>query len=216
MGFATLATEDWRTIVALGSPRTYPAGRTVFREGDHGGVVLALRTGRVKICTHTPAGREVVVAIKGRGEFVGELSALDGRPRSATAIAVERSEVLVLSADAFNTFLEGHPRFAVHLLRLLAAHVRAADRLLTEREAGDMVSRVVSRLLQLGEDVREHTGVLRPVVLSLSQDDLAAWVGASREATSRALGHLRSAGLVDTGRHRITVLDPAVLSQHGA
>lgn len=214
MGSATLATEEWGTLEALGTPRVYPAGRTLFREGDPGGVVLALRSGRVKICTHTPAGREVVLSLKGRGEFVGELSALDGRPRSASAVAVEPSEVVVLSGDAFNTFLERNPRFAVHLLRLLAAQFRAADRLLTEREAGDVVSRVVSRLLELGEDVREHTGSVRPVVLSLSHDDLAAWVGASREATSRALGHLRSAGLVDTGRHRITVLDPAVLSQH--
>jgi CRP-like cAMP-binding protein len=63
----------------------------------------------------------------------------------------------------------------------------------------------------LGEDVREHTGSMSPVVLPLSQEDLAAWVGASREATSRALGHLRKEGLVTTGRQRITLLDPAVL-----
>jgi CRP-like cAMP-binding protein len=211
MAAATLAVEEWRTLESLGRLRSYPAGRPLFQEGDHGGTVFVVRGGRIKISTHTPAGREVVIALKGRGSFVGELSALDGRPRSATAVAIEPVQVLALSSESFNSFLEDHPRFAVHLLRLLAAQVRAASRLVTEREAGDVVSRVVNRLRVLGEDVREHTGSMSPVVLPLSQEDLAAWVGASREATSRALGHLRNEGLVTTGRQRITLLDPAVL-----
>lgn len=215
MAGVTLVTEEWHTFEALGRRRTYRAGRTLFRERDEGREVLAVRTGRIKIISHTPAGREVILAFKVAGEVVGEFSALDGRRRSATAVAVEPTEVLILSRDAFNTFLEEHPRFAVHLLRVLAAQVRATSRSLTERDAADVVSRVASRLAVLGEDVREHTGSVSPVIVSLTHDDLAAWIGASREATSRALARLRSAGLVTTGRHRITLRDPALLSRYG-
>jgi CRP-like cAMP-binding protein len=114
MAAAALAVEEWRTLESLGRLRSYPAGRALFREGDGGGTVFVVRGGRIKICTHTPAGREVVIALKARGSFVGELSALDGRPRSATAVAIEPAQVLALSSEAFNSFLEDHPRFSRH------------------------------------------------------------------------------------------------------
>lgn len=187
----------------------------LFREGDPGGSVFAVRAGRVKISLHTPDGREIVLAVKEPGELLGELSAIDGRRRSATATAMEPIDAVVVPPDAFNAFIEGHPRLAVGLLRALAAQLRETDRRSAERDTGDIAERVARRLVDLAQRFGEHHGADVEITLRLSHEDLAGWVGASREATSRALGRLRADGCVTTARGRITLCDIGALRRRG-
>jgi CRP/FNR family cyclic AMP-dependent transcriptional regulator len=202
-----LTSEEWRALEAAGRPRRYRPRQRLFREGEPGDHVIAILTGRVKVSVQTRSGREILLAVKEPGDLVGELSAIDGRPRSATAVALEPVDALVVTAPAFVDFIEGHPRIAVRLLRALAAQIRDADRRSVDRDTGDITCRVARRLVDLAERLGEHRGSGIEVTLVVGQDDLAAWVGATREATSRALGRLRAEGWLTTGRRRIVLTD---------
>jgi CRP/FNR family cyclic AMP-dependent transcriptional regulator len=202
-----LTEDEWRTLSATGRPRRFRARQRLFREGEPGDHVLAIRRGRVKVTVQTRSGRELLLALKEPGDLVGELSVIDGRPRSATAMALDPVEALVVHASAFADFIETHPRIAVQLLRNLAAQIRAADQRSIERDTGDITCRVARRLVDLAERLAEHRGSEVEITLSVSHDDLAGWVGATREATSRALGRLRAEGCLTTGRQRIVLTD---------
>ncbi|GAA0945025.1 Crp/Fnr family transcriptional regulator [Nonomuraea longicatena] len=205
--FLTLLTPD--EVAALragGRPRRWERGDTVMAEGESADWVLLLTEGRVKVSSHTRAGTEVVLAVRGPGGLVGEMSAIDGSPRSATVTALEPVEGLVV--QDFATFLGTHGRVAVLLMRLVTAKLRDSDRKRVEYGAYDATGRVATRLIELAERYGEQTsgGGLR-VALPLSQDELAGWTGASREAVSKALRTLRDRGLIETGRRRVLIHD---------
>jgi CRP/FNR family cyclic AMP-dependent transcriptional regulator len=202
-----LTEDEWRTLSATGRPRRFRARQRLFREGEPGDHVVAILSGRVKVSVQTQTGRELLLAMKEPGDLVGEISVIDGRPRSATAMALDPVEALIIPAPAFGDFIESHPRIAVRLLQALAAQIRAADRRTIERDTGDITCRVARRLVDLAERLGEHRGSGVEVTLAVSHDDLAAWVGATREATSRALGRLRAEGCLTTGRQRIVLTD---------
>src|SRR5262245_56535583 len=110
-----------------GQAVSYARGRTVFHEGQVPDRVLLLRTGVVKVRLVTGSGREVVLAFRGPGELVGEQSAVDGSPRSATIVAVEPVEALAFTHSAFRRFLLDHPDAALALLAILSRRLREAD-----------------------------------------------------------------------------------------
>jgi CRP-like cAMP-binding protein len=213
-GTELLTPTEWQTLEASGVRRNYRAGTVMFRENDGGGFVLAVRSGRVKVFVSTPAGREVVLAIKVPGDLLGELSAIDGRPRSATAVAIEPVQALVVTTEVFDRFIETHPRLAARVLKTLANQLRDTNRWTAEHQETDVPTRVARRVLYIAERFGEYRGAGVQISFALSQDDLAGWVGASREATSRALGQLRNLGLVTTARLRIGVPELAALRSY--
>ena len=175
-----------------------------------------LLAGRVKVTCITSDGREVVLGFRGPGELVGELSAIDGRPRSGGITALEIVETLTIPAADFQAYLGRHPRVAMLVMRMLTERLRDADRKRIEFAAADTTGRVAARLVELAErfGVEEEGGVA--IDLPLTQEELAGWCGASREATAKALHTLRSLGWVDTARRRLTVHDLASLRARAA
>ncbi len=202
---AMLTPEEIADLRAGARVRRWPRGATVFREGDTSDWVLVLTSGRAKVSSYTAAGTEVVLAVRGPGALLGDMSAIDGEPRSGTVTALEPLEGLVV-AD-FSGFLNAHGRVAVLLLRLITGRLRDADRKRIEYGAFDTTGRVATRLVELAERYGEPTSTGVRVALPLSQDELAGWTGASREAVSKALRSLRARGLIETGRRRVTIHD---------
>jgi CRP-like cAMP-binding protein len=203
---ALTATERHR-LVQSGRRRRFPRGSTLFNEGERSDRVVILLAGRIKVSSFTENGKEVVLAVRSSGDLLGELSALDGEPRSATATALEPVEALVLTVTQFRDFLSAHPRTALTLLEMLSLRLRDADRKRVEFGAYDSVGRVARRLVELADDfgVADDGGVR--ITVSLTQDELAGWVGASRKAVGNALQWLRERGLVETRRRSITIRD---------
>ncbi len=202
----SLPREEARDLLASGWRRTFPQGAFIFREGETPGAVVVLTAGRVKVSYTTRAGEEVVLAIRGPGDVLGELSALDGSPRSATVTAFEDVEAVVIPLDVLRRTLLERPHVAVRLLQELAGRLRDADRKRVEFAAFDTQTRVVLRLLELAGAHGTGAGGSRRISLPLTQEELAFWVGSSREGVAKALRKLREDGLVETGRRRITVL----------
>lgn len=204
---ARLAEGERRTLEAMGRRRRYARGQIVFHEGDPSDRAVVILRGRVKVSCLTEEGREVLLGVRAPGDLLGELSVLDGEPRSATATALEQLDVLLVPADGFRGFLEAHPRATMAVLETVAGRLRDADRKRIEFAALDTVGRVARRLVEMaGEFGRMEAEGVR-IALPLSQQELAGWTGASREAVSKALGALRSRGWIETYRRGITVHD---------
>jgi CRP-like cAMP-binding protein len=194
-------------LLALGRTRRYPAQSILFFEGDEAHDVLVVRSGELKVA-HTVDGHEVVLDVLTAGDVLGELSAIDGRPRSATATALTAAEVATVPAAAFMAFLAEHPRAGLALLRCVTGRLRDASRRQVEYGALDALGRVCRRLLELRDRYGEAAGDGGVVIAGpLTQSDIAAWAGLSREAVVRALHGLRTLGWVATTPRSITVLD---------
>ncbi|MER6575432.1 Crp/Fnr family transcriptional regulator [Nonomuraea sp. NPDC001023] len=200
-----LTAEEIEALRAAGRPRRWDRGTTVITEGDAADWVLVLTQGRVKVSSHTSGGTEVVLAVRGPGALLGDMSAVDGSPRSATVTALEPIEGIVVRD--FSGFLAAHGRIAVLLLQLVVGRLRDADRKRVEYGAFDTTGRVATRLLELADRYGERTSTGVRVALPLSQDELAGWTGSSREAVSKALRSLRDRGLIETGRRRVVIHD---------
>jgi CRP/FNR family transcriptional regulator, cyclic AMP receptor protein len=196
-----------------GRPVQFRRGQALFTEGDLAERVFIIERGWVMLSSVAPNGREIVLGIRGPGDVIGDLSALDGAPRSATALAVGEVEATVTAASALTRALS-NAATAVELLRILAARLRDADRKRLEFAALDTLGRVAWRLQELGERFGEETREGIEVELPLSQEQLASWCGASREATVKALATLRSLGCIATGRRSVVIRDAEALRRH--
>jgi CRP-like cAMP-binding protein len=200
-------------IADLGRRRTYAPGDVLFVEGDGSRSVYACIEGRVRIFLTTPSGRELLVGVKAPGDAFGELSALDGRRRSACAAAIDRTVVAELPAARFMDLLLRTPHLSLSVCRSLSAELRRAnDRLVTQNSHSARV-RTGRMLVELASLMMRHGGESDRYELPLTQSDLAGWIGATRESTARALAQFRRVGLVQTGRGQIGVLDVLGLNE---
>lgn len=207
-GFGSaLTSAETEDLVQRGARRRFKRGDFLMTEGEASDHVALLLSGRAKVASHSSDGMEVVLAIRGPGDLLGELSALDGEARSASVTAMEPVEVLLVPSNRFEGFLEDHPRLALLLLRTTTRRLRDADRKRVEFGAYDTPSRVARRLIELVERYGKAGEGGMHITLSLTQDELAGWTGASREAVSKALKQFRDHGWVKTGRRSIVVVD---------
>jgi CRP-like cAMP-binding protein len=206
-----LAADDLAALVARGTSRSFQRGQALLHVGQLPDRVLLLREGRVKVETTTPNGRAVVLAVRGPGELVGELAALDEQPRSASLVALEPVEALAISHVDFRAFLLERPAAALALLGMLSRRLRDADAKRIEYAAGGTLERVAARLLEMCERFGEDRDGAVEIALPLSQEELAGWTGASVESVGRALQTMRSVGWIETSRRRIRVLQPEEL-----
>lgn len=202
-----LSPEELADLRRRGQPRHFRRGASLFNEGDRSGHVALITDGRVKVFSPTAEGKEILLAIRGPGDLLGDLSAIDREPRSATATAFEDVDAVIVSAEGFRDFLHSHPRITIGLLETLTRRLRDADRKRIEFAAFDSVGRVALRLVELAERFGEKDEDGIRIDLSLSQEELAGWTGASREAVSKALTSMRARGWIETRRRGITVLD---------
>ncbi len=200
---------------ALGGTRRFPRESTLLMEGDRGDHALVLRAGRVRIVNCAPDGREILVAVRGPGELVGELSALgtDETGRAASVIALEEVVAQVIPGAVLVEFLHQHPAAAVALLRQFASRLRESSARHVGAGAYDSLHRVARTLVELAERDGHVVDTGIAVAVGLTQDDVAGLVASSRETVTRALAVLRRRDLIATERRRIVVRDLERLRQ---
>ena len=202
----SLSGEEADALRAAGVRRTYGANVTILHQADEAGQVVVLLRGRAKVAV-IEAGREAIFGVVGPGELVGELAAIESSPRSTTVTTLEPVDALVVPRSDFLALLDRHPRIALVILRMVARRLRYADAQRAEFATLDVAGRLAQRLLELCErfGTPRERGI--EVRLPLSQEELANWVGSSREAVSKAFLLLRTLNIVETGRRRVTILD---------
>lgn len=202
---ARLADDDLSALASRGRVHTYPPGAIIFREGDPGDSLHIVISGRVRIAVLSPSGEEATLALLGPGESCGELSLLDGKPRSASAIASQATKTLVVKRDGFLQWLSGRPGAARALLETLSLRMRRTDEALADLAFMDLTQRLGKRLLDLAAP--NPSGAR----LRITQSELAAMLGASRESVNKQLNAFAREGWVVLGRGSVTLKDPAAL-----
>jgi CRP-like cAMP-binding protein len=204
--FAGVPADELEKLASSLQRRTVRAGKAVFRQDDPGSSLYVIESGVVKVQRTSPEGKEVILTILGPGDFFGELALLDGEPRSADAVAKEDTALLVLERDDFLAFLDRAPAVATKLLAALSRRLRRTDQLVQDAAFLDVPARLARALLQLSESPEAATG--------LTQSELAAMVGASRESVNRWLQFYRRRGLIESASGSIRVLQPEELRRH--
>jgi len=188
--------------------KSYPKGSVILFEDDPGDSLFVVRDGRVKVVLIGEDGREVILGVLGVGEYFGELSLIDDRPRSAHVIAMEDSNLLVLRREDFRKRVESSPSVAWSLLTELSRRLRRAD----DKIGGLVLLDVPGRIARLLLDLAEESGT-SAIEKTLTHQTIAQMIGASRETVSRAMKDFQDAGWITVERRRIALADRAALEQ---
>ncbi len=196
---------DRRRLLAATKRRRFARREVIFHEGDLGDTLHLIDRGRVAVRSATPSGDIATLRVRGAGEVMGELALLrSGSRRTATVVALERTETLSLHRNAFVELRERHPSIDDFLLSLLADEVRRLSNLLVEALYAPVETRVLRRLSALTELYRDGE---ERAEIPLTQEDLASMAGTSRATVNRVLGMAEKQGLVELRRGRIVVLE---------
>jgi CRP/FNR family cyclic AMP-dependent transcriptional regulator len=215
--FADLEAGELERFSHVAVPRTFPAGTRVFHEGDDSDACYIVKEGSFRVTREHSDGRAITLATLGPGEIFGELAMLDGDQRSASAEALTEGELLALPANDVRSLLARHPEISLKLVAGLVRRLRAANVRLSRQSFQTVPSRVAGILAQLSSDAQDGDGDGNggeEVTIQMNQTDLAQLAGTSRESVSRFLAELERAGVVRSGRGRVTVLDPPKLRNY--
>ena len=184
-------------------------------EGDPSTHVLVLLTGWAKVFSSTLEGHDMVLALRGPGDVIGELAGDLGGYRTATVRALMRVEALVIGADRFNAFLDFHPAAVRVYRRVMAERQHELGQNLRTRMDSSGAQRLARLLLDLAGRCGCVTENGVTLAVPLSQADLASWVGVSRATVTRALHDWRKRELVSTRQGHMTIIDAASLRRIG-
>lgn len=188
--------------------RRYNAGEPVFGIGSPGQSMMAVCTGTVRITLPSSTGKEIILADLDAGEVFGEISLLDAGARSANAVSLTKSELLILERRHLVPFLENNPHTCLKLLHVLCARLRHANDLMADIAFYDLPKRLAKQMLRL---VGSAPGA-QPR-LSCSQSELANRIGASRENVNRCLNDWQRRGIVSLEDGRIVIVESAALER---
>lgn len=204
--------EVRRRVLAGARLRRFARGEVVFHEGDPGDTLHLIAKGRVAVRTTTALGDTATLAVLGAGDFFGELALLEERPRTASIVALEKTETLALHRDDFHEIAREFPSVHAFLAQVLGAQVRRLSGQVMDALYVPAEKRVLRRLAELARVYGDGDG---EVMIPLTQEDLATMAGTSRATVNRVLGDAEKAGIVAVGRMKISVVDRAALEKQG-
>lgn len=211
LGRLTPAQRD--DLLSLGVRREFGAGQVLIRQGERSTHVFVLLTGHVKVMSESDSGRTVLLAVRSRGDLVGELAGMDSSPRMARVVAIGAIGVRVLPFPQFEGFLERHPGAVRIVNGSIAAKLRSATDKIVDFSSQEVPVRLARALLRIladhGRPVADGTALGIP----LSQPELAAIVAASEPAVHKALAELRKHGVITVGYRSYVVHDQALLRE---
>lgn len=204
---AALEEPDLLQLAARLQSRVVPARKPVFLQGDEGNQLFLLASGSVRIVSEGSDGREITLAVLSEGNFFGDMALLDGHPRSASALAAEDCEILVLNQQDFFDLLARSPQSVRRLLAFLSERLRRANEKLHDVSLMTVRQRLASvlRELALKRGEPDGNGILLPQ--QINHRVLAETLSTSRESVTRELAELRVRGLVAQDGRRVRVLN---------
>jgi CRP/FNR family cyclic AMP-dependent transcriptional regulator len=207
----TPAQQDW--VAQHVHRRDFEAGRNVMTIEQPGEAVFVLLSGSVKI--HVEQGeRDVILAILGEGDLLGEMSLIDSIGRSASAVTLENTTVLWMDKNTFNYMLDNFPPVARNLVKIMALRVRLSDQLIQALATLDVNGRVARQLLAFAVKYGYPKDGATQIRIILTQSDIADLVGASRKRVNQAMVLFKEQGLINDTDGRITIKDEEGLAKY--
>ena len=209
--FASLDREQIAQIARVSRRHRYDRDDVVVYQGDPGDTFYVILDGQVKVSVSSPEGQEAILVMLGNGDSFGEFALLDEQPRSATIQATRPTEVVAVRKEEFHRLIRQSPEIALGLLRVMTKRLRDTDQLVEDAAFLDVAERLAKKLLSLVEQHGRITPRGIELDLQLTQQDLAAMIGTTRESVNKQLGAFRDRGIVAVDRQRITILKPDAL-----
>ena len=198
--FASLQGDDLNALVNKLVVRTFPKHTIIINEGDVTDSLYVILSGKVKVYLSDESGKELILDVKGAGQYFGEM-VLDEGPRSASVMTLERSQFAIISRSDFKGVLLKHPEIALQIIRNLIKLTRGLNENVKNLAMLDVYGRVARLLL---DRATEQDGKV-VIVEKLTQKDIASRVGASREMINRILRDLTIGGYIKVEGRRITI-----------
>jgi CRP/FNR family transcriptional regulator, cyclic AMP receptor protein len=211
--FAGLPPDKLASLESFSQRRSFKRGEIVFHKGDPGDTLFMITSGQVKIVLPSDSGEEALLGVLDEGEFFGELSLIDEQARSATIVATELTETLVLRREEFLKFVASSPDTAIHMLRVLSQRLRETDEFIEDAIFLDVPGRLAKKLLELASQYGRNTPIGTVIALRMTQQELATMVGATRESVNKHLRSYRARGILEIDRQRIIILRPEELQR---
>jgi CRP-like cAMP-binding protein len=210
--FRDLGPVDLSILTGTVRTHRYRRGEVIFHQGDPGDALYIILSGRVKISSPSETGVEAILATLRPGEFFGALALLDGAPRSASATAVSASEALILPRDRFRQLVNDVPAIRDHVFEELARELRRLTTHVEELHFLDIAGRLAARLARMAEEhgTPGDDGEIR-LDGPITQSELAAMVGSTRQSVNKLLGYLIDDRLIRIERDAIVIQDVAGL-----
>jgi CRP/FNR family cyclic AMP-dependent transcriptional regulator len=207
---ARIAEGDLTALLAGARSRSFRVRQPLFQRGDAPDGLYVVVSGRVRVVIAAPDGDDVTLATFGPGEVIGELSALDGTPRSATAVAATPAEALFIATAQFRSWVADHPSVAWSLLVELARRIRVTSEQVAEIALLDAETRIARHLWQWFADASD--GLPSPGTrLHVSQRQIASALGVSRESVNKHLARLKASGTISIEGASLVLLKPETL-----
>jgi CRP/FNR family transcriptional regulator, cyclic AMP receptor protein len=203
--FAGLADEDIRGLMALAKRRTFRSGEVIFHREDPGQVLYVIKEGKVKISLISPDGQEISLVVFGKGECFGEFAILDGLPRSADAVALEKVECYTLQRSDFHNAIMKNPKIAIQIIEVLTRRLRSTDQMVEDLIFLDVYGRVAKKLLELADTHGTKVDDGTRIDVRLTQQEIASMVGASRESVNKVMGYFTDKNFISTEKYKITL-----------
>jgi CRP-like cAMP-binding protein len=203
--FKALSERERRDLAAHAQSRTFAPNEPIFHIGEPGSSMMGVVVGTVRISLPAWKDKHLILADLPAGEFFGEMALLDGKPRSASAAALTKCELLVLERRDFLTLLERSSTACLNLMQLLCERIRSSDERISEIAFSDLPARLARALLRY--PAQGHG----PPKLSLSQQELAEMVGATRENVNRCLREWQRRGILQLKDRLTIILEPEAL-----
>ena len=202
--FGRLPAEDIARLAGYAHVRPMRRGETLFRRGDPGAGLLAVLQGKVRVMLPSDDGKDIVLNTIRPGEVVGEMALLDGRPRSADAVALTDGRIMTLDRREVLPLLEAHPKLALAVIEVLCDRLRRTSTQVEELMFQPLEVRLARALLRLA-------AAQRLASVAITQKELAEVVGASRESVNRLLKAWESDRTVSLIPGRVTIRNEATM-----
>ncbi|MAG36376.1 MAG: cyclic nucleotide-binding protein [Dehalococcoidia bacterium] len=209
--FSGLSSTHRDELVRKARRHHFDAGDVIMAEGTPGTTLAIVLGGEVQVSVLSADGQEMILALFGAGDVFGEMELLDEAPRSATVAALGPAEVLIFQRKDFLQLLYDRPEVSVALLQLLTSRLRATDHLVEDAMFLKVSGRLAKKLLELAQTRGQQTTAGLQIDLLLTHQTLAALIGTTRESVSKQLGQWRRLGVIETERHKITIVKPQIL-----
>jgi CRP-like cAMP-binding protein len=203
--FSELSEADIASLARLTSHRTCPKDTVVFFENEEGDSFFIIVDGRIKVTILGDDGREVILSVLGRGDFFGEMALLDNEPRSATAIAVEDTELLSLHRNDFQSVLSDNRSIMLALIKILTARLRRANHQISTLALLDVYGRVARVIVDTARDEGKRLKDGRIAFRRATHQEIANRIGTTRETVTRMLKDLERQGLIHIDGKEVVV-----------